>query len=128
MGSGNVSDMRSRSSPAFFRSAARRAAVDLEQIEAPRNAAVLLPADERAEVGPPFGIERDALSVQDAGLTRESSDGLRDIAKTGCEVFPVLRPDESAIAVLVELQAVAVEFDLVHPAFAGRRQGLRDGL
>jgi hypothetical protein len=55
--------------------------VDLQQIEAHRYAAVALPADKRAEVGPALGVHCDPLGLEEqlgpgsaaaAGATAES--------------------------------------------------------
>jgi hypothetical protein len=89
---------------------------------------VLLSSDKGPEVWTTLLIHRATFRINDAGFARQPRDRTSDVAEAGCEILAVFRKDDNLVAALMKLLPVAVELDLVTPAFAGGRRLLFDGL
>jgi hypothetical protein len=89
---------------------------------------VLLSSDKGPEVWTTLLIHRATFRINDAGFARQPRDRTCDVAEAGCKILAVLRKDDNLVAALMKLLPVAVELDLVTPAFAGGRRLLFDGL
>ena len=73
---------------------------------------------ERGEIRQALEIGGDHLRINDGRLCRQMREGMCDDRETRREVHPVAGLDDDVLAFLVQLDAVAVEFDLVQPAVA----------
>lgn len=88
---------------------------------------MLLPADKRSEIRAALCIESHPFSIDDAALAGKIFDRSRDVTEPRREVFAILGVDQNLVTGLVKLEAVAVEFHFVQPAFAQRRRSQLNG-
>ena len=82
----------------------------------------------RTEIRQPVRIARYGLCIDDDGLGRQMHERVRDGGKAAGENVPVAGVDRDVLAILVQLHAVAVEFDLMQPAVAFWRGIAETGL
>jgi hypothetical protein len=94
---------------------------ELQQIEAIDAGRHMPPVQQSKEVRLSVTASRNQLAIDDAGLRGEAEHGRGDRWESAREVSAIPTIDRREKASFVKLYPVAVKFQLVYPAFAGRR-------
>jgi hypothetical protein len=81
------------------------------------------PSEERAEIKQAFGIHGDEFAVQDSGPRFQPDEPGGDGGKPGGQIVTKAAQEAHLCAGLVELQAPAVELDLMRPSRTARQGG-----
>ena len=105
---------------------AQVATIQFEQIEAPGAQPVHIARHQNMEIRMSVISAGDELRVDDRGGAGKAGYGVAELRETRGEVASVAAEEGNGIAGLVELDAPAVEFDLVNPPLAGDRDAARD--